>query len=123
MTISGTDVVEQLRGRMKFYPDLRRDLEWACEEINDLRIRRELMQAMIVEAEKRLDSVANVDGVTGDGLSRVTSLSVFNAASVGAWLDEEGIKLMPWQRKRLGLDPVEKEQDLTPHPRLDTPVE
>jgi hypothetical protein len=123
MAINGTDVVEQLRGRMKFYPDLRRDLEWACEEINDLRIRRELMQAMIVEAEKRLDSVASVDGVTGDGLSRVPSLSVFNAASVGAWLDEEGIKLMPWQRKRLGLAPPPREQDLTPHPRLGTPVE
>ena len=109
MAISGTDVVEQLRGRMKFYPDLRRDLEWACEEINDLRIRRELMQAIIVEAERRLDRV--------DDAIRV------DAASVGAWLDEEGIKLMPWQRKRMGLASPPREQDLTPHPRLGTPVE
>jgi hypothetical protein len=120
MATNGTDIVEQLRGRMKFYhvgDPVRVDMERACEEIGELRIRRELMQAMVVEAERRLD------GVTGDGLSRVPSLSVVNAASVGAWLDEEGIKLMPWQRKRLGLDPVEKEQDLTPHPRLGPPVE
>jgi hypothetical protein len=109
MAISGTDVVEQLRGRMKFYPDLRRDLEWACKEINDLRIRRELMQAIIVEAERRLDSVDDT--------------LVVDAASVGAWLDEEGIKLMPWQRKRLGLALPPGERDLTPHPRLGTPVE
>tara|TARA_R110000824_G_scaffold351704_1_gene538726 strand:- start:944 stop:1111 length:168 start_codon:yes stop_codon:yes gene_type:complete len=29
-----------------------------------------------------------------------------DAASVGAWLDAEGIKLLPWQRKRLGLAPT-----------------
>ena len=53
-------------------------------------------------------------GVTGDGLSRVPSVSVVNAASVGAWLDREGIKLLPWQRKRLGLAPPPREQDLAP---------
>jgi hypothetical protein len=25
------------------------------------------------------------------------------AASVGEWLENQGIKLLPWQRKRLGL--------------------
>jgi hypothetical protein len=30
------------------------------------------------------------------------------AASVGAWLDAEGIKLLPWQRKRLGLAPTRR---------------
>ena len=109
MAISGTDVVEQLRGRMKFYPDLRRDLEWACEEIGELRVKGMLMQAIIDEAERRLDRVA--DAPTAD------------ATSVGARLDEEGIKLMPWQRKRLGLASPPREQDLTPHPRLGTPVE
>ena len=31
------------------------------------------------------------------------------AASVGDWLDEQGIKLLPWQRKRLGLAPTPNE--------------
>jgi hypothetical protein len=108
MAINGVDIVEQLRGRMKFYhvgDPVRRDMEAICEELSDLRIREVLMQALVDEAEKRLD------GVTGDGLSRVPSLSVVNAASVGAWLDEEGIKLLPWQRKRLGLAPPPIESD------------
>ena len=106
MATNGVDIVEQLRGRMKFYhvgDPVRKDMETACEEIGDLRIKEFLMQAIIDEAERRLD------GVTGDGLSRVPSLSVFNAASVGAWLDAEGIKLLPWQRKRLGLAPPPRE--------------
>ena len=28
------------------------------------------------------------------------------AASVADWLDEQGIKLLPWQRKRMGLAPT-----------------
>jgi hypothetical protein len=28
------------------------------------------------------------------------------AASVGEWLGEHGIKLLPWQRKRMGLPPA-----------------
>ena len=111
MTTNGIDIVEQLRGRMKFFQvgdPVRRDMQTACEEIGELRAREMLMQALIDEAEKRLD------GVTGDGLSRVPSLSVVNAASVGAWLDREGIKLLPWQRKRLGLAPPPREQDLAP---------
>jgi|GEM_PF-2834826 hypothetical protein len=106
MATNGVDIVEQLRGRAKFYhvgDPVRKDMEAACEEIGDLRIKEFLMQAIIDEAEKHLD------GVTGDGLSRVPSLSVVNAASVGAWLDAEGIKLLPWQRKRLGLAPPPRE--------------
>jgi hypothetical protein len=94
MTISGTDIVEQLRGRMKFFhvgDPVRRDMKRACDAINELR--------------------------------GVQLRETHTAASVGDWLEERGIKLLPWQRKRLGLDPVEKEQDLTPHPRLGTPVE
>jgi hypothetical protein len=97
MATNGTDIVEQLRGRARFYhvgDPVRKDMERACEEISELR-----------------DTLRRV---VGSGLT---------AASVGAWLDAEGIKLLPWQRKRLGLDPVEKGQDLTPHPRLGPPVE
>ena len=74
MLVNGTDVVEQLRGRMKFYhvgDPVRRDMGRACEEINELR-----------------------GGQPDEG---------HTAASVGAWLDDQGIKLLPWQRKRLGL--------------------
>jgi len=118
MATNGVDIVEQLRGRARFYhvgDPVRKDMETACEEISDLRVRMsrlsrgEIMQVRAVEAERRLGGVDGVDGVTGDGLSRVPSLSVFNAASVGAWLDEEGIKLLPWQRKRLGLAPPPRE--------------
>ena len=94
MATNGTDIVEQLRGRARFYhvgDPVRKDMERACEEISELR-------------------ASQSDGT-------------LTAASVGAWLDAEGIKLLPWQRKRLGLDPVEKGQDLTPHPRLGPPVE
>ena len=94
MAISGVDVVEQLRGRMKFYhvgDPVRRDMERACEEIGELRL--------------------------------AGSSSGHTAASVGAWLDREGIKLLPWQRKRLGLGAAQKEQELTPHPRLGPPIE
>ena len=67
MTVNGIDVVEQLRGRMKFYhvgDPTRKDMQRACEVIE------------------------------GSGLT---------AESVGIWLEDQGIKLLPWQRKRLGL--------------------
>ena len=76
MTVNGVDIVEQLRGRMKFYhvgDPIRNDLGRACDTINELL------------------------GQSGEA---------HTAASVGAWLDEQGIKLMPWQRKRLGLPPT-----------------
>lgn len=107
MAISGVDIVEQLRGRMKFYhvgDPVRKDMGAACEEISELRVQGMLMQALIDEAEKRLDSV---DSVTGDGLSRVPSVSVLDAASVRRWLLERtdpelkreiGVKLTPSQR-------------------------
>ena len=85
MAISGVDIVEQLRGRMKFYhvgDPVRKDMGAACEEISELRL--------------------------------AGSSSGHTAASVGAWLDREGIKLLPWQRKRLGLAPPPREQDLAP---------
>ena len=105
MAISGVDIVEQLRGRMKFYhvgDPVRKDMGAACEEISELRVQGMLMQALIDEAEKRLDSV---DSVTG--LSRVPSVSVLDAASVRRWLLERtdpelkreiGVKLTPSQR-------------------------
>jgi hypothetical protein len=95
MAINGTDVVAQLRGRMKFYhvgDPVRRDMGSACEEIDDLRIREMLLQAALDEASKRLHSV--------DGAFMV------DAASVGEWLGDQGVKLLPWQRKRLGLAPA-----------------
>ena len=67
MTVNGIDVVEQLRGRMKFYhvgDPTRKDMQRACEVIE------------------------------GSGLT---------AESVGGWLEDQGVKLLPWQRKRLGL--------------------
>ena len=67
MTINGIDVVEQLRGRMKFYhvgDPVRIDMDRACQVIE------------------------------GSGLT---------AESVGGWLEDQGVKLLPWQRKRLGL--------------------
>ena len=80
MAVNGVDVVEQLRGRMKFYhvgDPVRRDMGNACDTIN------ELLDVQLGETH--------------------------TAASVGDWLDEQGIKLLPWQRKRLGLDPTPKE--------------
>tara|TARA_R100001244_G_C5065362_1_gene109942 strand:+ start:90 stop:335 length:246 start_codon:yes stop_codon:yes gene_type:complete len=65
------DVVEQLRGRMRFYhvgDPVRRDMGKACETI-----------------------IALQDG---------TELT---AVSVSDWLLGQGVKLLPWQRKRLGL--------------------
>jgi len=77
MTVNGVDVVEQLRGRMRFYhvgDPVRRDMKNACDTIN------ELLGVQLRETH--------------------------TAASVGDWLEERGIKLMPWQRKRLGLPPT-----------------
>ena len=98
MAISGVDIVEQLRGRMKFYhvgDPVRKDMGSACEEIDELRARA---------------AAGVVTGVTGDGLSRVPSVSVVDAASVRGWLLERtdpelkreiGVKLTPSQRRRL----------------------
>ena len=77
MAVNGIDIVEQLRGRMRFYhvgDPVRRDMKNACDTIN------ELLGAQLRETH--------------------------TAASVGDWLEERGIKLMPWQRKRLGLPPT-----------------
>ena len=71
MAGNGIDIVEQLRGRMKFYhvgDPVRLDMGRACETI-----------------------VALQDG---------TELT---AVSVNDWLLGQGVKLLPWQRKRLGL--------------------
>ena len=99
MAISGVDVVEQLRGRMKFYhvgDPVRRDMDRACEEIDDLRIRKMLLQALVDEARERLDGV---DGTL-----------VVDATSVRGWLLERtdpelkreiGVKLTPSQRRHL----------------------
>ena len=68
MTVNGVDVVEQLRGRMKFYhvgDPLRIDMDRACQ---------------IIEA------------------------SGFTAESVRDWLEEQGVKLTPKQRKTLNLE-------------------
>ena len=80
MAVNGTDIVEQLRGRMKFYhvgDPVRRDMKNACDTIN------ELLGVQLRETH--------------------------TAASVGDWLEEHGIKLLPWQRKRLGLPPTPNE--------------
>jgi hypothetical protein len=76
MAVNGIDVVEQLRGRMKFYhvgDPVRRDMKSACDTIN------ELLDVQLRETH--------------------------TSASVGDWFDAQGIKLLPWQRKRLGLSP------------------
>ena len=99
MATNGTDVVEQLRGRMKFYhvgDPVRKDMDRACGEIGDLRIREMLTEALIKAAEERLVMLqAQADGG-----------AEFTAASVGEWLDGQGVKLLPWQRKKIGLDPT-----------------
>ena len=67
MAVNGTDIVEQLRGRMKFYhvgDPVRVDMDRACKAIEGSELTAEL---------------------------------------VGDWLENQGIKLLPWQRKRLGL--------------------
>jgi DNA-binding LacI/PurR family transcriptional regulator len=100
------DVVEQLRGRMKFYhvgDPTRKDMDRACGEIDDLRIRDMLTEALIKEANERLAmlqgqlDMLQAQGGRGAG---------FTAASVGDWLGGRGVKLLPWQRKKLGLDPT-----------------
>ena len=68
MTVNGIDIVEQLRGRMKFYhvgDPVRRDMQRACEAIE-------------------------CSGLT--------------AESVRDWLEEQGVKLTPKQRKTLFLE-------------------
>ena len=80
MAVNGIDIVEQLRGRMRFYhvgDPVRMDMRRACDVIN------ELLEVQLRETH--------------------------TAASVGEWLDEQGIKLLPWQRKRLGLAPIPNE--------------
>ena len=89
MATNGAEIVEQLRGRVRFYhvgDPVRLDMERACEEIEELR--------------------RSTVGVTGS-----SGTAAHTAASVGAWLDAEGIKLLPWQRKRLGLSPARKLDD------------
>ena len=76
MAVNGMDVVEQLRGRMKFYhvgDPVRRDMKRACDTINELR---------------------------GFQLNETHT-----AVSVENWLEDRGVTLLPWQRKRLGLEP------------------
>ena len=71
------DVVEQLRGRMRFYhvgDPVRVDMRKACDFIT------ELLEVQLRETH--------------------------TAASVADWLDGHGIKLLPWQRKRMGLAPT-----------------
>jgi hypothetical protein len=83
MTVNGIDIVEQLRGRMRFYhvgDPIRKDMGKACDTISEL---SDLILGQSGEAH--------------------------TAASVGGWLDEQGIKLLPWQRKRLGLAPTPNE--------------
>ena len=84
MTINGVDVVEHLRARRKFYhvgDPVRKDLDWVCDVVEGLRSQLE------------------------EGALSSEPVGTHTAASVGAWLDAEGVKLLPWQRKRLGLAP------------------
>ena len=77
MAVNGIDIVEQLRGRMRFYhvgDPVRVDMRKACDFIT------ELLEVQLRETH--------------------------TAASVGDWLDGHGIKLLPWQRKRMGLAPA-----------------
>ena len=81
MATNGADVVGQLRGRMKFYnvgDPVRRDMKEACDTINEL-------------------LAVQLDGGLRGG--------THTAASVANWLEDRGIKLLPWQRKRLELGP------------------
>ena len=78
------NIVEQLRGRARFY------------HVGDP-VRKDMERACEEILELRS---------SGSG-------AVYTAASVGAWLDAEGIKLVPWQRKRLGLLPTPKNPQKT----------
>ena len=70
------NIVAQLRGRLKFYA------------IGDP-VRLDMQTAC---------EVIEAFGVGGEDGDRTPD-------SVSAWLDERGVTLLPWQRKRLGLDP------------------
>ena len=89
MAVNGVDVVEQLRGRMRFYhvgDPVRKDIGWICDEVDGLR-------SQVEELEERV----------------LPRPQLITAASVGAWHDKNDVKLLPWQRKRLGLAPTPKE--------------
>jgi hypothetical protein len=95
MAVTVVDIVEQLRGRMKFYhvgDPVRKDLGQICDEL--------------VEWRSGLRTFGTDSGVRG----------ALTAGEVGSWLDGEGIKLLPWQRKRLGLAPtrMDPEEQRTP---------
>jgi hypothetical protein len=92
MAVNGTDVllqdstesVEQIRGRMKFYhvgDPVRRDMDRICGVV-----------------DRWVNHASEPGGTHTTAYIEPTSAQV-----VGAYLDENDIKLLPWQRKRLGL--------------------
>jgi hypothetical protein len=77
MAINGAEIVEQLRGRMRFYhvgDPVRIDMDKACQAIEAL-------------------------GSTADHVELIPH----SADSVCEWLHEMGVKLTPKQRQTLGL--------------------
>ena len=85
MAVNGADIVAQLRGRLKFY------------HVGDP-VRLDMQTACeVIEAFE----VGSDDGdQTPD--------------SVSAWLDERGVTLLPWQRKRLGLELKRETVEMVP---------
>ena len=92
MTVNGVDIVEKLRGRMKFYhvgDPTRKDLGQICDEL--------------IEWRSGLRTIGTDSGVRG----------ALTAGEVGAWLDGEGIKLLPWQREKMRLSPAPNKARIT----------
>ena len=85
MAVNGADIVTQLRGRLKFY------------HVGDP-VRLDMQTACEVIEAFEIGS--------GDGGQTPDSVS--------AWLDERGVTLLPWQRKRLGLESKRKTVEMVP---------
>ena len=85
MAVNGADIVTQLRGRLKFY------------HVGDP-VRLDMQTACeVIEA---FEIGSGEGGQTPD--------------SVSAWLDERGVTLLPWQRKRLGLESRHQTAEIAP---------
>ena len=115
MAANGADVVGQLRGRMKFYhvgDPVRRDMKEACDTINELLavqleggLRGTTHTAAYEELNEELERLKRENQELKERIANsvVTVIEPTSAQVVSAYLDDNDIKLLPWQRKRLAL--------------------